>query len=360
MEYDMVYLNFSSTAHLIFGGNVVRGGVAVMITAEDSLATIHRRLNAIDPTGKRFRNPERLIIMPLPDAGGGVAFVRQHGQVIEKTPVWEKYRKALLAIKDLAVVTFDPLQAFAHCDINADPAAGQFVATMLGDLATETGATVIASHHMRKNGSKPIETPADARECVRGSTALIDGVRLAYALWPVEEKEARKACKILKIDYLSNRIVKGAVIKANDEANRNIQIYARERYGLLQDKTSVLKHADPTTGEDLSKLLTEGIAVAAKNGQPYTRTGHNGVYTQRSRLPEPLQILSRNKFGELVDELLIEKKIVQAMAEGSKSVKWLDVPDGPFAKGEGVFIEGAISKDAEVEDVAPADTSIPQ
>jgi len=243
MECDMVYYDFSGTSHLIFGGNVVRGGVAVMITAEDGRATIHRRLNAIDPTGLRFRNPERLIIMPLPDAGGGVAFVRQHGQVIEKTPVWEKYRKALLAIKDLVLVAFDPLQAFAHCDINSDPAAGQFVATMLGDLATETGATVIAAHHMRKSSTK-IETPAEARECVRGSTALIDGVRLAYALWPVEEKEARKACKTLKIDYTSNRIVKGAVIKANDEANRNIQIYARERYGLLRDKTSILKHAD--------------------------------------------------------------------------------------------------------------------
>jgi len=33
-----------------------------------------------------------------------------------------------------------------------------------------------------------------------------------------------------------------------------------------------------------------------------------------------------------------------AMAEGSKLVKWLDVPDGPVARGEAVFMTGHLGR----------------
>jgi hypothetical protein len=34
----------------------------------------------------------------------------------------------------------------------------------------------------------------------------------------------------------------------------------------------------------------------------------------------------------MVDELLASGKVVQAMADNSKSVKWLDVPNGNLAR----------------------------
>jgi len=212
---------------------------------------------------------------------------------------------------------------------------------------------------MRKSGAKPIETPADARECVRGSSALVDGVRLAYALWPVEEKEARKICKTLSVTYASNRIVKGAVVKANDRANREIQTYVRGGDGLLHDRTGVLRFADPASGLDLATLLIQGIAEAAKNGQPLTRTGVNGLYDRRAQLPLALQEMSKHKLVVLVDDLLNQEKIVQALADGSKSVKWLDVPDGPFAKGVGEFIIGAMKKDSTAETTPVGEPLLP-
>lgn len=55
----------------IFGGQVARNGTAVFMTAEDDEKVVHRRLAAIDPKLARLsRNGERLIIVPLPDAGG--------------------------------------------------------------------------------------------------------------------------------------------------------------------------------------------------------------------------------------------------------------------------------------------------
>ena len=43
----------------------------------------------------------------------------------------------------------------------------------------------------------------------------------------------------------------------------------------------------------------------------------------------------------MVQELLNESALVKGMASGSKEDKWLDVPNGPFAKGVGEFVLGA-------------------
>jgi hypothetical protein len=44
----------------------------------------------------------------------------------------------------------DPLQTFVHADINADPMAAALTMSLLNMVAAETGATVLASHHVRK------------------------------------------------------------------------------------------------------------------------------------------------------------------------------------------------------------------
>lgn len=42
--------------------------------------------------------------------------------------------------------------------------------------------------------------------------------------------------------------------------------------------------------------------------------------------------------------LLDRGELVMAMAEGSKLVKWFDVPDGPVARGEAVFVTGHLGR----------------
>ena len=76
-------------------------------------------------------------------------------------------------------MTFDPLASFAHLPLNEDPTAGQFVWSSLARLSSETGATVLTAHHMRKSKT-PIDNLAEARDAFGGSTALLDGLRLAY------------------------------------------------------------------------------------------------------------------------------------------------------------------------------------
>ena len=69
-----------------------------------------------------------------------------------------------------------------------------------GQLATETGATVLACHHMRKsNNGKAPQTPAEARDAIRGASALVDGSRAVYALWPVDDDRVKDTAKLLQM-----------------------------------------------------------------------------------------------------------------------------------------------------------------
>jgi len=222
----------------ILGGEVVQTGTAVILSAEDSKDSIHRRLEKIDPEGRRHLAPERLIIVPLPDAGGPKPLIASDGKSLSMTPAFHALKAELLQIPDLKVIVIDPLQAFVLADVNSDPAAGQFMWSAFASLCAATGATLIIPHHMRKDGAAHIKTADEAREAIRGSTALVDGARLAYALWKAGPDDARDMCTRLDVEFAPERIAFGAVVKANDQANREVQTYVRQTSGLLTDQTS--------------------------------------------------------------------------------------------------------------------------
>jgi hypothetical protein len=60
-------------------------------------------------------------------------------------------------------------------------------------------------------------------------------------------------------------------------------------------------------------------------------------------LPKFFHNLTRQKLEDLAQEMLNTKPaiIVKGRAKGSKEEKWLDVPGGKFALGEGEFTYGA-------------------
>jgi hypothetical protein len=227
----------------ILGGRIAVEGTAVVVTAEDSFDTVHRRLNRIDPAARRLRHPKRLIVLPLPDAGGPRPLIATNGKALGRTPFFDDLKRQLVQLQELRLVVIDPLQAFVLADVNADPAAAQFLWSAMAELATATGATILLTHHMRKDGMLRIADGDDAREAIRGTTALVDGARLAYALWKLDDEAARSVCNTLQIPFERGRIVRGAVVKANDEADHNAHTYSREESGLL-----VQLEAEPDDG----------------------------------------------------------------------------------------------------------------
>jgi RecA-family ATPase len=189
--------NLNTYTRPLLGGTVVEHGKAVLITAEDSDDVIHRRLAVVDPYERRT---DDLIIIALPSAGGPMPFFVQDRDGVRATNEWLMLREQLLNTTSLKLIAVDPLAAFAQVPLDADSAAASFVVSAFGQLAAATGATVLLSHHMRKPPSgKTPQTPAEARDAIRGSTAIVDGVRLAYALWQVEEAEGKKVCNDLEI-----------------------------------------------------------------------------------------------------------------------------------------------------------------
>lgn len=139
--------------------------------------------------------------------------------------------------------------------------------------------------------------------------------------------------------YSPNRVVKGAVVKANGPATREIVTYVRNDHGLLLDRTHDLAARAPKI-RDLVEDLVKDVAEAALAGQPYTLTGTAGLYEQQHRLTGGLKTTGRDKLRMLGRTLLDSGAIVKAMAVGSHTPRWLDVPTGPFATGNGEFKHG--------------------
>jgi hypothetical protein len=134
--------------------------------------------------------------------------------------------------------------------------------------------------------------------------------------------------------------VHGGVVKANGPASRRIATYVRDnKTGLLIDRSAQLRLSAPKQ-YDLMPLLRDVIADAARDRQPFTRTGQSGLYVRRFRMPEELRI-SRTKLEKMAEDLLDAGDIVACLAPKSTTTKWLDVPGGPFAEGRGEFREGS-------------------
>jgi hypothetical protein len=219
----------------ILGGPVVEHGSVVVFGAEDAKDSVHRRMAAIDTGGRREGAQGRLFVIPLPDAGGPMTLISGNNGEFMQTAKLDAMIEQLLLIPNLKLVVFDPLQAFVASNITSDPAAGQFMWTSLARICALTGATVIACHHMRKDGAAAIATADQAREAIRGSTALIDGSRATYALWAASEDDTRRVCQEAGVEHRPKRVIHGAVVKANDEHDWEIHTYLRGDNGLLAD-----------------------------------------------------------------------------------------------------------------------------
>jgi hypothetical protein len=303
----------------ILGGNVREFGTAVLFLSEDDKTTVHERLAALDPSQVRRQEPKRLRVIPLPDAGGARALFSSDREGFKTTPEFEAIRAWLKSLPDLKLVVFDPLQTFVAADITAKPEAGQFVMSTLGTLAAELGATVLVTHHLNKNGA--VTGPEEARAAIRGTTALVDGVRWVYALWAAEDAAAA-----------------GAVVKTNGAADSRVHKYQRLPFGVLRQ---LAPGFDPEARADLLDRLAAAIAQSATAGTPFALTGVNGLYAQRNRLPEAFHRASRAALETAAQELLNAGRLVKGTARGTTGRSWLDVPEGDFAIGHGVLMSGA-------------------
>ncbi len=160
-----------------------RGTASIYLTAEDDAIEVHNRLSALGAI------PDRLYVLPLPDAGGAQPLFAPDTATRgpSTTAAWLELERQLWAMTGLRLVVFDPLQPLCALDLKV-PENAPFVCSRLAALVARTSAAVIVSHHFAKRDAT---TPERAREAIRGTGGLVDGVRSVYALWQPKEEQTR-------------------------------------------------------------------------------------------------------------------------------------------------------------------------
>lgn len=323
-----------------FGGTVKEFGDVVIFTAEDDEAEMHRRIERLDEAGLRFDYPNKLHVVPLPNVGGVFPILRDNMGDYSETDEFKKIYEQILQLDNLKLIVFDPLASFVHADVNADPAAGAALTGLLARVATETGASVLVCHHMSKvQGDKVISRPEEARNLIRGTSALVDGVRCAFAIWQLDEKTARGRCNDLGIEYQRNRCFDGAVVKSNGPANRDIRNFVRDTFsGLLQDRTEQVRNVGRSNQTTIRKdAMFNWIADCERNGRALCQMGGADGLSQRLTdvdAPQSLSGLSQPQLDRIVRELLAERRIEKFRFTTTGGQKWLGTVNGVMSRGE--------------------------
>tara|TARA_R110002050_G_scaffold84760_1_gene181015 strand:- start:16 stop:780 length:765 start_codon:yes stop_codon:yes gene_type:complete len=244
-------------------------------------------------------------------------------------------------MSDLKLIVFDPLASFVHADVNSDPAAGAALTGLLAKIATETGASVIMCHHMTKiKDDAVVSTPEQARNMIRGTSALVDGVRCAFTIWQVDEPTGRRRCQDLGIEYQRNRCFDGAVVKSNGPARRDIRHFIRDTLtGLLEDRSEDIARLHSGSNREIKKdALFSWIALCEREGRALTQQSGADAILQRmaadSDAPKVLENATQRTIDGLVRELLNEVRISKYAFSRSGGRKWLGIVDGDMSRGE--------------------------
>jgi hypothetical protein len=139
-----------------------------------------------------------------------------------------------------------------------------------------------------------------AREAIRGTTAIVDGLRGAYALWPTPDKDAKGIASSLGKSWLSNLVVSGAIVKANSAESKHVATFVRNEIGLLEDCTNHIKHGDNVS---LRKKLCDAFRGACLTNNRFFKSGKKGVYERRDELPIEVQGWGRDKLKDFVQQM---------------------------------------------------------
>ena len=146
---------------------------------------------------------------------------------------------------------------------------------------------------MRKS-AVPIDSPEAARDAIRGTTALVDGLRAVYALWADADQRGKPGTRF-----------KGAVVKANGPASRYVRAYERDAAsGLLVDRTEDVANERDAARERVDDAIVELVRQCQLEGRPITRTGARGVYTVGRNASAALGQISRTVVEAHVDRLV--------------------------------------------------------
>lgn len=278
-----------------FGGRVIGGHQpCLLLTGEDDRASIDLRLKIIrdGEPGAEFG-----AILPTPDIGLMPLFKVDYTGAVEQTEWLAWLEEQLTAMREihgpLGFLAIDPWAQFFPVDTNradhVQPIWGRLAA-----IATQLDCTIIVAHHLGKGNG-------DTRARVRGSTALVDGVRAAYGLEQLGADDTAKVMAELGNDVPLD-VVRLVLLKNNLGLRRSPVTFVRLPDGRLQDVSVLLQ---PAMSQEEALLFA--IREASQRGERLTKTGKQGVFeakNTRDWWPRELRNMTRKTAETLVNALL--------------------------------------------------------
>lgn len=324
------------------GSKVVSGGTVVFLTFEDDKEEMHIRIHDIDKEGLRQKAGAKFIVVPTINAGGGftIAVADPKSGEARASNRWSNVVEQLAQIKDLALVIVDTLNATLHGEENSAMVIGEFI-RVAGDVINRTGAAMLYTHHIRKQGDEPITNAESMKTSIRGSTAILGAMRVAIGVWHCSDYDRR--LELMGRAPERGRLYRMAVVKGNNpELNRTERTLLRDDVGMLHDATALDRYSQAHNDERTAWLF-EAIVLAARAGHPYSngeRNARSGLYLRRAELPPILARTGPLEFTRMVNNLL-EAGRIQACSIGSGEKKWLDISHGVFSSGAGELSPGA-------------------
>ena len=264
---------FDANPPCAFGHPVMRHGRVVILSAEDDRTELRRRLRSLAPD-LPAEVRRRIHFLPYPDMPDRLpTYMKDERGAPAYTDEYKDVVRELQEYDDLALVIMDPISAFFYLDMTTN-AASQVVGNTIDKLAKTLGCTVLGLHHLTKGDrNAPIQTPNDARRAIQGGGQLLNAIRFAYALWaPPEDIQRADWKRAGRKGYENNAVFRGAVVKANYPASRDIEAFVRNMStGLLEHIPKPVEVPEERiAGVPLSivHLLEESVRHFCDQGRP--------------------------------------------------------------------------------------------
>jgi RecA-family ATPase len=273
-----------------------RGLPCILMLGEDSRDTLDLRLQVI--RAKQGGKPagDCGLYIPCPDLEHSARLVVRddYSRNIVPTEAFEWLEKNIEAEAAIhggvALVAIDTFTALLGVDANsAEDVQGCY--NLLARLARKHDFCLVVTHHLNKG------TQQDSRQKIRGSTAVVDGVRAAYVLEQVDKGEAAKMLKAAQLDP-DHDLLRVTLQKDNLGLSRKPIYFLREVDGYLRDISHLVGDQD-----DPEAALIAIVKGFNDSGQVVKKTGTQGLYSLRAEAwPKALQ--SRDRITLVANTLL--------------------------------------------------------
>ena len=195
-----------------WGKDVTERGNSIIFASEDDLPEIHRRLELLDPQGKRFKSEHEVYIFPIPEQKEPMILLREEGV----TELAMELVEEIKSIPDVKLVCFDPLQAFTTGNVSSSNEVGQLWGSYCANISARLKCCTLTIHHLNKQGlTVDSDDSMVQRTSVRGASSLVDSQRFCLTMALASVEDCERICEEQHVPYDRMAVVRGALVKSN-------------------------------------------------------------------------------------------------------------------------------------------------